>query len=238
LSTSQPLPHDPRHNGLLAALSVASFAPLADALELVPMRLGDVLYEPGVQLRHGYFPTTSVVSLHYATESGSSAETAGVGREGLVGVSLFLGGDTTSSSAVVQTAGHGYRLDRGLLVQEFARAGPLRLLLLRYTQALMTQVCQSAVCYRHHSIEQQLCCWLLSTLDRIRPGQLVMTHELVANLLGVRRESITAAAGRLQELGYIRYRRGHISILDEAGLQKCACECYEAVKKEMHRLLK
>jgi len=232
-----PLGHSPRNNNLLAALSAVSFEPLAASLELVPMRLGDVLYEPGVRLRHAYFPTTSVVSLHYVTESGAAAETAGVGNEGIVGISLFLGGHSTPSSAVVHAAGHGYRLERSVLMQEFERAESTRRLLLRYTQALMAQICQAAVCYRHHSIEQQLCSWLLATLDRVRPGNVVMTHELVASLLGVRRESITQAAGRLQELGFISYRRGHISVLDEAGLRGCACECYEAVKVEMRRLL-
>jgi CRP-like cAMP-binding protein len=218
-------PHSPLQNDLLAALSAVSpqaFAPLAAALEAVPMRLGEMLYEPGVRLRHAYFPTTSVVSLHYVTASGASAETAGVGHEGVVGVSLFMGGDTTPSSAVVQTAGHGYRLERSLL--------------LRYTQALMTQICQSAVCYRHHAVEQQLSSWLLSTLDRLCNHDLVMTQELVASLLGVRRESITQAAGRLQQMGYIRYRRGHISVLDAAGLRRSACECYAVVKMEMQRL--
>jgi len=232
--------HSPKNNGLLAAMSLAASAayePLAAALELVTMRLGDMLYEPGVQLQHAYFPTTSVVSLHYVTASGATAETAGVGHEGIVGIPLFMGGQSTASSAVVQTAGHGYRLERSLLLREFERAGEVQRLLLLYTQALMAQISQNAACYRHHSVEQQLSGWLLATHDRFSSGELVMTQELVASLLGVRRESITQAAGKLQELGYIRYRRGHISVLDGGGLQRCACECYGVVKREMRRLL-
>lgn len=201
------------------------------------MPLGQMLYEPGGQLRHAYFPTTSIVSLHYVTESGASAETAGVGNEGVVGISLFMGGDTTSSSAVVQTAGQAYRLDARLLQQEFNRAGLLQRLLLRYTQALMTQMSQTAVCNRHHSVEQQLCRWLLLTLDRIPSRELVLTHELVANTLGVRRESVTEVAGKLQRAGFISYRRGHISVIDRHGLETHACECYAVVKKELARLL-
>lgn len=201
------------------------------------MPLGQMLYEPGTQLRHAYFPTTSIVSLHYVTETGASAETAGVGNEGVVGISLFMGGDTTSSSAVVQTAGHAYRLDRHVLQSEFARAGALQRLLLLYTQALMTQMAQSAVCNRHHSVEQQLCRWLLLTMDRVPARELVMTQELVASMLGVRRESVTEAAGNLQTAGYIRYRRGHIAVLERQGLQTHACECYGVVKKELDRLL-
>jgi CRP-like cAMP-binding protein len=206
-------------------------------LELVHMPLGKILYEPGEQLEHAYFPATSIVSLHYVTESGASAEIAGVGNEGVVGVSLFMGGGTTPSSAVVQTAGHAYRLKRHLLKQEFDRAGPLLQLLLRYTQALMTQMAQTAVCNRHHSVEQQLSRWLLVTLDRIPTGELVMTQELIASMLGVRREGITEAAGNLQTEGFIRYRRGHIAVLERAGLERRACECYGVVKKELARLL-
>ncbi len=227
----------PSQNFLLAALPAADFEPLAAELELVPMPLGQMLYEPGTQLRHVYFPTTSIVSLHYVTESGASAETAGVGNEGVVGISLFMGGDTTPSSAVVQTAGQAYRLERHWLLQEFNRAGALQRLLLRYTQALMTQMAQTAVCNRHHSVEQQLCRWLLLTMDRIPARELVMTQELVASMLGVRRESVTEAAGNLQNGGYIRYRRGHIGVLDRAGLERHACECYGVVKKELTRLL-
>ncbi|MDO8772549.1 MAG: Crp/Fnr family transcriptional regulator [Burkholderiaceae bacterium] len=229
--------HSPNQNHLLAALPAADFETLAAHLELVPMALGQMLYEPGGQLRHAYFPTTSIVSLHYVTESGASAETAGVGNEGVVGISLFMGGDTTSSSAVVQTAGHAYRLESRLLQQEFNRAGLLQRLLLRYTQALMTQMSQTAVCNRHHSVEQQLCRWLLLTLDRIPSRELVLTHELVANTLGVRRESVTEAAGKLQRAGFISYRRGHIAVIDRSGLETHACECYAVVKKELTRLL-
>jgi CRP-like cAMP-binding protein len=188
-------------------------------------------------LQHAYFPTTSIVSLHYVTESGASAEIAGVGNEGVVGVSLFMGGDTTPSSAVVQTAGQAYRLARRLLMEEFNRNGPIRGLLLRYTQALITQMAQTAICNRYHSIEQQLCRWLLVTLDRVPSGQFVMTQELVANMLGVRREGITQAAARLQQAGFIRYRRGHIAVLDRSGLETRACECYAVVRKELNRLL-
>ena len=229
--------HTPQQNHLLASLPVADLELFASHLELVPMPLGQMLYEPGTQLRHAYFPTTSIVSLHYVTETGASAETAGVGNEGVVGVSLFMGGDTTPSSAVVQTAGHAYRLDRHLLQSEFNRAGSLQRLLLRYTQALMTQMAQSAVCNRHHSVEQQLCRWLLLTMDRVPMRELVMTQELVASMLGVRRESVTEAAGNLQNGGYIRDRRGHIAVLDRAGLETRVCECYGVVKKELARLL-
>jgi CRP-like cAMP-binding protein len=231
------LPHDPNQNHLLAALPTAEFERLAAHLELAPMPLGEVLYDPGEQLQHGYFPTTAIVSLHYVTESGASAETAGVGNEGIVGISLFMGGDTTPSSAVVQTAGHAYRLDRRILKQEFDRGGPVQHLLLRYTQALITQVTQTAVCNRHHSVEQQLCRWLLLTLDRVSSGELIMTQELVASMLGVRREGITDAAGKLRDAGFISYRRGHISVLGRAGLEGRVCECYAVVKKEIGRLL-
>jgi CRP-like cAMP-binding protein len=227
----------PRQNHLLAVLPASEFEPLAAHLERVPMLLGDILYEPGGQLRHAYFPTTSIVSLHYVTETGASAETAGVGNEGMVGVSLFMGGNTTPSSAVVQTAGHGYRLERHLLKQAFDRAGLLQRVLLRYTQALMTQMAQTAVCNRHHSLEQQLCRWLLLTLDRLPGNELTMTQELVAGMLGVRREGVTEAAGKLQRAGLISYRRGHIAVLDRRGLERHACECYGVVKKELDRLM-
>jgi CRP-like cAMP-binding protein len=229
--------HSPNQNHLLAALPTAEFESLAAHLELVPMALGQMIYEPGGQLRHAYFPTTSIVSLHYVTETGASAETAGVGNEGIVGVSLFMGGDTTSSSAVVQTAGHAYRLDSRLLQQEFNRAGLLQGLLLRYTQALMTQMSQTAVCNRHHTVEQQFCRWLLLTLDRLPSRELVVTHELVGTMLGVRRESVTEAAGRLQRAGFISSRRGHVAVLDRSGLERHTCECYAVVKKELVRLL-
>ena len=199
--------------------------------------LGQVLYEPGEQLQHAYFPTTSIVSLHYVTESGASAEMAGVGNEGMVGISLFMGGDTTPSSAAVQTAGSAYRLPRRLLKQEFDRAGPLLSLLLRYTQALITQMTQTAACNRHHTVDQQLCRWLLMTLDRVPSGELVVTQELVASMLGVRREGITVAAGSLQRAGLIRYRRGHIAVLERKGLEARVCECYAVVRKEFARLL-
>jgi CRP-like cAMP-binding protein len=224
-------------NQLLAALPAAEFGRLAGYLERVPLRLGDMLYEPGEQLQHAYFPVSSIVSLHYVMATGASASVAGVGNEGVVGISLFMGGDTTPSSAVVQTAGHAYRLERHRLSQEFDRAGAMQRLLLRYTQALMTQMTQTAVCNRHHSVEQQLCRWLLVTLDRIPSGEFVMTQELVAGMLGVRREGITEAAGRLQDAGVIRYRRGHIAVLERAGLETRVCECYAVVRKEFARLL-
>lgn len=230
-------PHSPNQNHLLAALSAAEFEPLAAHLERVPLSLGEVLYEPGGQLQHAYFPTTAIVSLHYVMASGASAESAGVGNEGVVGIALFMGGNTTPSSAVVQTAGHAYRLERSKLLQEFNRAGSMQRLLLRYTQALITQMMQAAACNRHHSIEQQLCRWLLLTLDRLPSNELVMTQELVASMLGVRREGITEAAGKLQRAGLISYRRGHIEVLDRSGLETHACECYAVVKKEISRLL-
>jgi CRP-like cAMP-binding protein len=203
----------------------------------VPLPLGEMLYEPGEQLEHAYFPVSAIVSLHYVMATGASAAVAGVGNEGVVGVALFMGGETTPSSAVVQTAGHAYRLERRLLKQEFDRRGALQRLLLRYTQALMAQMAQTAVCNRHHSVEQQLCRWLLVTLDRVPSGQIVMTQELVAGMLGVRREGITEAAGRLQHAGIIRNRRGHIAVLERAGLETRVCECYAVVKKEFGRLL-
>lgn len=229
--------HSPSQNHLLAALPAADFEPLAAHLELVAMPLGEMLYEPGGQLQYAYFPTTAIVSLHYVMESGASAESAGVGNEGVVGVSLFMGGDTTPSSAVVQTAGHAYRLAARVLKQEFNRAGLMQRLLLRYTQALLTQMSQTAACNRHHSVEQQLCRWLLLTLDRLPSNELIMTQELVASMLGVRREGITEAAGKLQRAGFISYRRGHIAVLDRSGLETRVCECYAVVKKEVSRLL-
>ena len=228
---------NPYQNHLLAALPAAEFERLAPHLELVPMRLGDTLYEPGGQLTHVYFPTTAIVSLLYIMESGVSAEMAGVGNEGVLGISLFMGGETTPSSAVVQTAGQGYRLPGRVLKSEFGRGGPLQKLLLRYTQALVTQMFQTGACNRHHSIEQQLCRWLLLTLDRMPSNELIMTQELVANALGVRREGITEAAGNLQRAGIISYRRGHISVIKRAGLETGSCECYAVVKKEIARLL-
>lgn len=200
------------------------------------MPLGDVLCESGGRLHYVYFPTSAIVSLHYILENGASSEIAGVGNEGMLGVSLFMGGETTPSWATVQTAGYGYRMKAGLMLQEFNQATPIQRLLLRYTQALMTQISQTAVCNRHHTIEQQLCRWLLLTLDRLGCQDLTMTQELIASMLGVRREGITEAAGKLQNAGMIRYRRGHIMVLDRAGLEKHVCECYHVVKKEFDRL--
>lgn len=229
--------HDPNQNHLLAALLDAEYDRIAPQLELVPLLLGDVLYEPGEKLQHIYFPTTSIISLHYLLENGGSSEIAGVGNEGALGISLFMGGDSTPSRAVVQTGGHAYRLKSHLLMEEFNRAGPVLRLLLRYTQALITQMSQTAVCNRHHSVVQQVCRWLLLTLDRLPSNELTMTQELIANMLGVRREGVTEAAGKLQTLGYIRYRRGHITVLNRAGLEGTVCECYNVVKKEFARLL-
>jgi CRP-like cAMP-binding protein len=231
---SQP---NPNQNHLLAALLDAEFDRLSPHLELIPMLLGDVLYESGGKLSYVYFPTTSIISLHYLLENGGSSEMAGVGNEGILGVSVFMGGNTTPSRAIVQTGGHGYRLPAHILMEEFNRAGPVMRLLLRYTQALLTQMAQTAVCNRHHSVEQQLCRWLLLTLDRLPGANLTMTQELIANMLGVRREGVTEAAGRLQQYGYISYRRGHITVLDRAGLESDVCECYAVVKKEFARLL-
>jgi CRP-like cAMP-binding protein len=232
-----PALHGHLQNQLLACLPADDLGRFAAHLELVPLRLGEMLYEPGAQLQHGYFPVTAIVSLHYVLESGASAESAGVGNEGMVGIALFMGGDTTPSSAVVHTAGHAYRLPARVLKQEFARSGSMQQLLLRYTQALMTQMSQTAVCNRHHSVEQQLCRWLLLTLDRAPLRELVMTQELVASMLGVRREGITEAAGNLQRAGVIRYRRGHIEVLERPGLEARVCECYAVVKHELARLL-
>ncbi len=229
--------HNPHQNHLLAALPAAEFDRLGPHLELVPMLLGEMIYDPGEQLQHAYFPTTAIVSLHYVTESGATAESAGVGNEGVVGISLVTGGNTTSSSAVVHTMGHAYRLDRHILKREFNRAGSLQDLLLRYTQALITQMMQTAACTRHHSVEQQLCRWLLLTLDRSSSQVLVMTQELIARMLGVRREGITEYAGELQRAGLIQYRRGHITVIERSGLENRVCECYAVVKKEFERLL-
>jgi CRP-like cAMP-binding protein len=233
-----PTPHSPKQNHLLAALPATEFERLSPHLELVPMPLGEILYEPGGQLRHVYFPTTSIVSLLYVFADGASAESAVVGNDGILGISLFMGGETTPSQAVVQSAGYGYRLEAQLLKREFHRPkSVLHLLLLRYTQALITQMTQTAVCNRHHSVEQQLCRWLLLSLDRLSSNELTMTQELIANMLGVRREGVTAAAGSLQRAGLIRYGRGHIEVLDRARLEREVCECYAVVKKEVDRLL-
>ena len=207
------------------------------ALEQVDLPLGEVLYEPGGTLAHVYFPTTSIVSLLYVMQDGSSAEIAVVGNEGIVGISLFMGGESTPSRAVVQSAGRAFRMRAQTLKGEFSQNGPVLHLLLRYTQALITQMSQTAICNRHHSIDQQLCRWLLLSLDRLQSDNLVMTQELIANMLGVRREGVTEAALKLQHAGVIRYSRGHITVLDRAGLEKLTCECYAVVKNEYDRLL-
>ena len=232
-----PASQIPQQNHLLAALPASDYERLAPHLELIPLKLGEVLYEPGVQLRYVYFPTTSIVSLLYVMEDGASAEIAIVGNEGILGISLFMGGETTPSRAVVQSAGYGYRLKAQLLKDEFQRFGPMLHLLLRYTQALITQMAQTAVCNRHHSVDQQLCRWLLLSLDRLESNELSMTQELIANMLGVRREGVTEAAGKLQDAGLISYRRGRITVLDRPGLEARSCECYQVVKKELDRLL-
>ena len=229
--------HTPHQNHLLDALPSDDFTRLSLHLELIPMKLGDVLYEPGVKLRHVYFPTTSIVSLLYVMEDGASAEIAIVGNEGILGISLFMGGDTTPSRAVVQSAGHAYRLKSELMKSEFERFGSTMHLLLRYTQALITQMAQTAVCNRHHSVDQQLCRWLLLSLDRLASNELTMTQELIANMLGVRREGVTEAAGKLQNAGLIQYTRGRIKVLDRGGIEARSCECYQVVKTEFDRLL-
>ena len=229
--------HRTTQNHLLAAFPAAEYERVAPHLELVPMRLGEVLCESGGRMQHVYFPTTCIISLLYVLEDGASAEIAVVGNEGILGISLFMGGDTTPSRAVVRSAGHAYRLKAHLLLQEFNRAGPVLRLLLRYTQALITQMTQTAVCNRHHSVEQQLCRALLLSLDRLSGNSLTMTQELIANMLGVRREGVTEAAGNLQRAGLIRYSRGHIDVLDRPGLEKAVCECYRVVKLEFDRLL-
>jgi CRP-like cAMP-binding protein len=228
---------DPLANQLLAALPPAEWERWQPLLEPVELKLGQVLYESGTPQSHVYFPTTAIVSLLYVMENGASAEIAVVGHEGIVGVSLFMGGNTTPSRAVVQSAGQGFKLAARHMKLEFDKAGPAMHLLLRYTQALITQMSQTAVCNRHHSLDQQLCRWLLLSLDRLPGSELVMTQELIANMLGVRREGVTAGALKLQEAGLIRYARGHITVLDRAGLEKRTCECYAVVKKEYDRLL-
>jgi CRP-like cAMP-binding protein len=224
-------------NHLLAALPDAEAQRWLPLLEPVDLPLGEVLYESGMTLSHVYFPTTAIVSLLYLMENGASAEIAVVGNEGIVGISLFMGGESTSGRAVVQSAGKGFRLKAQLMIREFNRAGPVLHLLLRYTQALITQMSQTAVCNRHHSLDQQLCRWLLLSLDRLEGNQLVMTQELIANMLGVRREGVTEGALRLQQAGLIKYARGHITVLDRAALEQRSCECYAVVKKEYDRLL-
>jgi len=236
LAVHKPNPNQ-NQNLLLASLPAAELGLLVKHLELVALAVGDMLYEPHQQMHHAIFPTTAVVSLHYVTTDGATAEIAGVGREGVVGLPLFMGGDTTPSSAVVQTAGHAYRLQRHVFEQAFQRAGAMQGLLLRYAQFLIEQVSLTAACNRHHSVEQQLSRWLLLALDRAAGRDLVMTQELVANMLGVRRESVTEAAGKLQRIGVIRYRRGHITVVDRQGLQSRSCECYSVVKKQLDRLI-
>ena len=229
-------PH-PRHNHLLAALPAADYERLLPDLEAVFLPLGWAVYEAGGPLGYVYFPTTSIISLLYVLKDGSSAEIAVTGNDGLVGIALFMGGESTPTQAVVQSAGHGYRLRAAVLQSEFKQGGELQHLALRYTQALITQMAQTAVCNRHHSVEQQLCRWLLLSLDRLPSNELVMTQELIANMLGVRREGVTEAAGKLQAEGLIHYSRGHITVLDRPALEKRVCECYAVVKRETDRLL-
>ena len=228
---------DPKSNQLLAALPSDEWTRIAPHLELVDMTLGLVLYESGGTLSHVYFPLNAIVSLLYVMANGASAEIAVVGNEGLVGISLFMGGESTPSRALVQSAGHAVRLSASLVKDEFNRSGPVMHLLLRYTQALITQMAQTAVCNRHHSLDQQLCRWLLLSLDRLGSNELVMTQELISNMLGVRREGVTEAALKLQNSGLIRYARGHITVLDRPALEKRTCECYAVVKNEYDRLL-
>ncbi len=227
----------PEQNHLLEALSKSDLNRFYSDLELIEMPLGQVLYESGEKLKYVFFPTTSIISLLYVMENGASAEIAVVGNEGILGISLFMGGETTPSRAIVQSGGYGYRLKAQLLKDEFNRGGPTMRLLLRYTQALITQMSQTAVCNRHHSIDQQLCRWLLLSLDRLDSDELTMTQELIANMLGVRREGVTEAAGKLQKLGLINYNRGRINVIDRPGLEEKCCECYKVVKVEYDRLL-
>jgi CRP-like cAMP-binding protein len=229
--------HTPKQNHLLAALPAKDYANLLPDLEPIAMPLGQAIHESGGHMGYLYFPATCIVSLLYVMEDGASAEIAIVGNEGLVGISLFMGGESTPSRAVVQSAGEGYRLKASILKKEFALGGALQQLALLYTQALLTQMAQTAVCNRHHSLDQQLCRWLLLSIDRLPGNELRMTQELIANMLGVRREGVTAAAGNLQAAGLIHYKRGHITVLDRAGLERRVCECYGVVKRELDRLL-
>ena len=233
----QAISPDPKKNQLLAALPDSEWQRWAPMLEWVEMPLGQVLYESGATLKHVYFPTTAIVSLLYVMENGASAEIAVVGNEGVVGISLFMGGGSTPSRGVVQSAGHGFRMKAKTIKEEFDRSGPVLHLLLRYTQALITQMAQTAVCNRHHSLDQQLCRWLLLSLDRLEGNELVMTQELIANMLGVRREGVTEGALKLQKAGLIRYSRGRITVLDRPGVEQRTCECYAVVKNEYDRLL-
>ncbi len=234
-----PMPdvQDPENNRLLAALPAEERERLYSHLELTELPLGKVLYEPGDLLQHVYFPTNAIVSLLYVLEDGASAEISVVGNEGMIGIALFMGGETTPSRAIVQSAGYAYRLVGQRLKDEFHLNGDLQLLMLRYTQALITQMAQTAVCNRHHTVDQQLCRWLLLSLDRLDSNELIMTQELIANMLGVRREGVTEAAGKLQRLGVVQYSRGHITVLDRIKLEKLCCECYAVVKRETDRLL-
>ena len=228
---------DPRDNHLLAALPQLEWTRWLPQLESVALQLGQVLYESGSTLEHVYFPTTAIVSLLYVMENGASAEIAVAGNEGVVGISIFMGGESTPSRAVVQSAGLGFRLPAQTIKDEFSRSGPVMHVMLRYTQALITQMSQTAVCNRHHSLDQQLCRWLLLSLDRLNGNELVMTQELIANMLGVRREGVTEGALKLQRAGLIQYARGRITVLDRPGLEKRTCECYAVVKREYDRLL-
>ncbi len=233
---TRPTPAGPLRNRLLAALPAVDYGRIAPHLEPARLELGQVLHEPGGRMTHVHFPATSIVSLLYVMEDGASAEIAVVGNDGIVGISLFMGGETTPSRAVVQCAGESYRLRTGLLKAEFDLHGPAMLVLLRYTQSLITQMAQTAVCNRHHSVDQQLCRWLLLSLDRLPSNEVAMTQELMANMLGVRREGVTEAAGKLQAAGLIEYRRGHIRVLDRRGLEARVCECYAVVRRERERL--
>jgi CRP-like cAMP-binding protein len=227
----------PRQNQLLATLSEVELKRLLPRLEEVEMPLGHVVYESGRTLSHIYFPSTCIVSLMYVLESGASAEIAVVGNEGVVGVSLFMGGETTPNRAVVQSAGAAFRLPAALIQEEFRRGGTMQHLMLRYTQSLLTQMAQTGVCNRHHSLDQQLCRWLLLSIDRLPADEITTTQELISSMLGVRREGVTEAAGKLQKAGIISYRRGHIKVLDRPALEKLSCECYEVVRRETERLL-
>ena len=229
--------HHPNQNHILNALPLDELESILPHLELVQLPVGKMIYEPGEQLRHAYFPTTCIISLHHILETGRTSEVAGVGNEGTVGIALFMGGDTTPSSAVVQITGYAYRLESSVLKKEFKRNTTFQQLLLRYTQVLLTQISLTAVCNRHHSLQQQLCRWLLLTLDRLTTNEITMTQELVAGMLGVRREGITEAAGYLQRAGLISYRRGHITVTNRAGIEAHVCECYSVLKKELSRLL-
>ena len=235
-SFTMSVEYAPQRNQLLAALSQQECDRIFPHLKLVPMPLGKVLYEPGDVLRHVYFPVDCIVSLLYVMEDGASAEISVVGNEGMIGIALFMGGETTPSRAIVQSSGHAFRLLGPLLKEEFHRSGEMQLLLLRYTQALITQMAQTAVCNRHHSVDQQLCRWLLLSLDRLEGDVLTMTQELIANMLGVRREGVTEAAGKLQKLKVIRYARGKITVLNRTKLESLCCECYAVVKRETDRL--